>query len=63
MVPLFRPQIEWLVRRRDETIAAWIKKKPRANVYEDRALEVTSEMTIDVERQIAAVEQALEHAR
>ena len=63
MVPLFRPQIEWLVKKRDEAVAAWLKKKPRANVYEDRALEVPSEMAIEVERQIAAVEQALEGAR
>jgi len=63
MLPLFRPQIEWLVKRRDEAVAAWVKKKPRGNVYEDRGLEVTSEMAIDVERQIAAVEQALETAR
>ncbi len=63
MLPLFRPQIEWLVKKRDEAVAGWAKKKPRGNVYEDRGLEVTSEMAIDVERQIAAVEQALEAAR
>jgi hypothetical protein len=63
LVPLFRPQIEWLVKRRDETVAAWLKKKPRANVHENRALNVTSEMAIDAERQVAAVEQALENAR
>ena len=63
MIPLFRPQIEWLVKKRDEALAAWHKKKPRANVYEDRGLDVASEMAIDVERQIAAVEQALENAR
>ena len=63
MVPLFRPQIEWLMKRRDEAVAAWLKKKPRTRVYEDRGLNVASEMAIDVERQIAAVEQALETAR
>jgi len=63
MIPLFRPQIEWLIKRRDETVAAWHKKKPRADVREDRALNITSEMAIDLERQIAAIEQALEHAR
>lgn len=62
MVVLFRPQIEWLVKRRDDAVAAWAKKKPRTNVFEDRGLEVTSEMAIDVERQIAAIEQALESA-
>ena len=63
LLPLFRPQIEWLVKRRDESVAAWHKKKPRANVYEDRGLNVASEMAIDVERQVAAIEQALENAR
>jgi hypothetical protein len=63
MIPLFRPQVEWLIKRRDEAVAAWVKKKARGNVYEDRALNITSEMAIDVERQIAAVEQALEGAR
>jgi len=63
MIPLFRPQIEWLLKKRDEAVAAFQKKKPRADVYEDRALEITSEIAIDVERQIAAVEQALASAR
>jgi hypothetical protein len=62
MIPLFRPQIEWLLRRRDETIAVWQKKKPRADAYEDRALDITSEVAIDVEHQIAAIEQALARA-
>lgn len=63
MIPLFRPQIEWLIKRRDETMADWARKKPRADVYEDRGLNIVSEMAIDVERQVAAVEQALENAR
>jgi hypothetical protein len=63
MFPLFRPQIEWLIKRRDDAVAAWQKKKPRANVYEDRGLNIASEMAIDVERQVAAIEQALETAR
>jgi hypothetical protein len=63
MIPLFRPQIEWLLKRRDEAVGAWKKKKPQGDVYEDRGLNVVSEMAIDVERQIAAIEQALESAR
>jgi len=63
MIPLFRPQIEWLIKRRDDAVAAWHKKKPRGDVYEDRGLNITSEMAIDIERQVAAVEQALESAR
>lgn len=63
MIPLFRPQIEWLLKKRDEAVAAFQKKKPRAEVYEDRALGITSEMAIDVGRQIAAIEEALAGAR
>ena len=63
LVPLFRPQIEWLIKRRDEAVAAWVKKKPKGVVYEDRGLNIASEMAIDVERQVAAVQQALENAR
>ncbi len=63
MIALFRPQIEWLIKRRDETVEAWLKRRARGDVYEDRALNVTSEIAIDVERQIAAIEEALEKAR
>ncbi len=63
MVPLFRPQIEWLLKRRDEAVAAWAKKKAKGDVYEDRGLNITSELAIDVEQQIAALEQALANAR
>ena len=63
MVPLFRPQIEWLLKRRDEAVSAWAKKRPKGDVHEDRALNVISETAIDVERQIAAIEQALGKVR
>lgn len=63
MLPLFKPQIEWLLRRRDEAVAERQKQNPRADVYEDRALNVVSEVAIDVERQIAAIEEALAKAR
>ena len=63
MIPLFRPQIEWLIKRRDDAVAAWLKRKTRADVYEDCGLNVTSEMAINVERQVTAIEQALENAR
>jgi hypothetical protein len=63
MVPLFRPQVEWLLKRRDEAVSAWAKKRPKGDVHEDRALNVISETAIDVERQIAAIEQALGKVR
>jgi hypothetical protein len=53
MLILFRPQIEELLQQRDETIRAWQREHPEAeNVYEDRRLEVTSQMSISVEAQV-----------
>jgi hypothetical protein len=63
MVVLFRPQIRVLVQERDKRVAAWSRKHGSENIYEDRALEVTSELPVDVDRQIDAVERALEALR
>lgn len=59
MLILFRPQIEQLLQDRDERIHAWQQEHPGVNAYEDRRLEVTSLMPIDVERQVALLEQRL----
>ena len=63
MVELFRPQIEALVRARDETMGQWARAHPDRDVYEDRDLEIASIIGIDAGRQIAAVRAALEPAR
>ena len=64
MTRLFRPQIEFLLRERDGTIARWADQNPGTDVYEDRDLVVTSIWKIDVPKQIAAVNKALaEHIR
>ncbi len=59
MVRLFRPQIEGLVRARDQALAARRADFPDRDVFEDRDFEVLSEITIDVEAQIRAVDRAL----
>jgi len=59
MMVLFRPQIEALLRRRDETVGAWRVEDPELSVYEDRDLEITSLAEISIERQIKDVERAL----
>ncbi|MEM7256973.1 MAG: hypothetical protein AAF404_06250 [Pseudomonadota bacterium] len=56
---LFRPQVEALLLQRDVTIDQWRSSHPDKDVYEDRDLEVTSEVLIDVEAQIQAVTAAL----
>jgi hypothetical protein len=59
MVLIFRPQLRELNDLRDKTIEAWKQKYPDRNVYEDRDLEVTSECSVDLDAQIASVEEAL----
>ncbi len=57
---LFRPQIEYLLTKRDETIADWESKYPDRDVYEDRDLEVTSQLNIDVDRQLELISSELQ---
>ncbi|MGH8680933.1 MAG: DUF6969 family protein [Burkholderiales bacterium] len=59
MIRFFRPQIEWLLARRDEAVARWAVAHPGVDVFEDRALEVTSELAVTVEQQFARVREAL----
>ena len=59
MLILFKPQILSLLAQRDARISAWRARNPGLDVFEDRALEVTSECKIDVEKQIKAIKTAL----
>ena len=56
---LFRPQIEELIVKRDESVEDWSNKYPDKDVYEDRELEVTSEVLVNVDRQIDAIKAEL----
>lgn len=61
MVQLFRPQIEQLLRDRDETYAQWqIANPDDAEMFENEDLEVTSTMDISVDDQVAGVIAELE---
>ena len=55
IVQLFRPQIDELLRDRDEAIEAWRKHHPKTDAFEDRRLEITSMMEISADSQIDAV--------
>jgi hypothetical protein len=55
VVCMYRPQIADLIRARDEAIAA----HGGDNVFEDRALQVTSETPVNFLEQIRAIEAAL----
>jgi Domain of unknown function (DUF6969) len=61
MLRLFRPQIEELLQQRDERVRAWRAQNPDVNTYEDRRLEVTSQLPIDVEAQVRLLEERLGH--
>jgi hypothetical protein len=59
LVALFRPQIEFLLHRRDQVFLRHRKTRPARTVYTDRTLEIASQIEIDIDRQIAAVDHAL----
>ncbi|MSQ73309.1 MAG: hypothetical protein EXR27_18810 [Betaproteobacteria bacterium] len=59
MLKLFRPQIEAVIRERDAVIAGWQRSHPGEDVFEDRRLEITSELPIGIDGQIAAIRSAL----
>ncbi len=59
MLRFFEMEIFDLVARRDVSVRAWQEKYPDRNVYEDRALEITSEMPISVEDRLRQIEEML----
>ena len=56
---LFRPTIRTLLHARDEVLAKHAPVSVDTHVFEDRNLEVTSIIDIDVTQQLAAIEDAL----
>ena len=59
---LYRPCIAELLRQRDARISVHATAHPDSNVYEDRALEVTSEMWTTVEDFVVELEDAMRSA-
>lgn len=49
MFVLFRPHIEALLKQRDEIVWQWAANHPSEDVFEDRELDVTSQINISVE--------------
>jgi uncharacterized protein DUF6969 len=62
VVAMFRPQIENLIWARDAKLREFAVENPGRDVYEDRALQVTSAMPVDFLTQIGAIEAALARA-
>lgn len=59
LIRLYKPMIVQLIMERDQTIKEWQAKYPDRDVFEDRELEVTSEITISVEEHLSNVERHL----
>ncbi len=59
MIMLYREDIERLILERDARIAQWSAAHPDRNVFEDRALEVTSAMAIDLDARLALIRSRL----
>ncbi len=59
MFVLYRPHIEALLKQRDETVRAWAAALPGKDVFEDRKLDITSQIAISVEEILSTIEQEI----
>ncbi len=60
MFVLFRPQMAALIEARDLAVTQWAEKYPRKDVFEDRKLDITSQLPISVDAQMSAIRARLE---
>lgn len=56
MLRLYRPEIEVLLLHRDAVVRRWAQAHPEADVFEDRALEITGEIRINVAQRLRDIE-------
>lgn len=60
LLGLYRPHLADLMSRRDTAVMEWRRRRrAKVHVFEDRRLEVTSTLAIDLERHIDLIEAAL----
>ncbi len=59
MLVLFRPQIEVLLRERERRLVSWQKDHTGAVVLEDRKLDLTSQVRVSIDAQMAALRRTL----
>jgi hypothetical protein len=60
MVGLFKPEIASLIRARDEAVMGWRRRRRgKVHVFDDRRLEVTAALDIDVDTQLRRIDAAL----
>ncbi|MEX3009549.1 hypothetical protein [Hoeflea sp. TYP-13] len=63
LMRLFKPQVVALLKLRDKTLTGWAEKYPDRDIYEDRELEITSIVDINIDRQISELKKARRLAR
>ena len=56
MIRLFRPEVEALLRHRDEVVGEWRVEHPEKDVFEERKLEVTGEVRLSIKKRMASLE-------
>ncbi len=56
----FRPEIEWLFDERDETFRRYRERHNGQSPYEDRSLEITSSLAVDLDAQVERLRRELE---
>ncbi len=56
---LYRPHIDALLKQRDASISAWAAAHPGEDVFEDRQLDVTSQLPISVEATREQIERVI----
>jgi len=56
---LYKVEMTELILLRDQKIKSWRTAHPKVDVFEDRELEITSFRTIDVDKKISEIQQAL----
>ena len=56
---LFRPEIEWLFDERDETFRRYREAHNGQSPYEDRSLEITSELSVNLEMKMEQIKDEL----
>jgi hypothetical protein len=60
MIGLYRPQIATLIEARDKAVMDWrMRRRGKVHVFDDRRLEITSALAIDLAQHVRGLEAAL----
>jgi hypothetical protein len=62
MLKLYRPEIEALLHQRDAVVRDWARRHPDEDVFEDRALDMTGIININIDDHMRRIDAALGEA-